>query len=200
MNINIGVFDTLLGEGEHLEWVGKSEPFKLMDGVQKKRLTMRFLICGVIAVVLTAAYVIAVSASGGSIQALIPILTIGVPLFVMVRPVMDCNTISKKLIYAVTNKRIIAYQNETTVADMDLDKIGEVKVLDRGNGIGNVAFGVDAVSAPEHKHRFIAIQPKYKYENSDKLYTGIVFYNVAEHKKIISILNKDVKVKQAAAS
>lgn len=200
MSIDISVFDKLLGEGEYLEWVGKSEPFKVAEGVYKSRLNIRWISCAAAAVILTVAYIISAMSGGQGVQVFVPVLTIGVPLFVAVRPMMDCSSLKKKVIYAVTNKRIMVYKSETDFVSMSLEDVGEVAIFDKGNGVGDMAFGHDAVSAPAHKLRYIALMPKTKLGNEVKVATGVVFYNISETKKIKSLLDKDTKVTEGIAS
>lgn len=197
MNIDISVFDRILDKDESLEWVGKAEPFKTVDETNKKSMNLRWLVCGVIAVVLTAAYITYVSMSGIPMQIVVPIVTIVVPLFAAVRPMLDSGTIRRKLIFAMTNKRAIVFVSETNYSSMGLDKIDEVKIIDKGNGIGHVVFGSAAMEVPEHKLRHLALAPKSEYVNDEKTIEGMVFYNIAEVKKIKSMLDKSTKVMES---
>jgi hypothetical protein len=197
MNIDISVFDRVLDKDESLEWVGKAEPFKAVDEANKKSMNMRWLLCGALAVVLTAAYIIYVSMSGIAMQIVVPIVTICVPLFAAIRPILDSGTIKRKLIFAMTNKRAIVFVSETNYSSMNLDKIDEVKIIDKGNGIGHVVFGSVAMNIPEAKLRYLALAPKSDYVNDEKVIEGMVFYNVAEIKKIKSMLDKSTKVMES---
>ena len=197
MNIDISVFDRVLDKDESLEWVGKAEPFSTVDEVNRKSMTLRWIVCGVIAVALTAAYLIYVSVKQMPLQIVIPIVTICVPLFAAIRPSLDSGTIKKKLIFAMTTKRAIVFASETNYSSMQLDKIDEVKIIDKGNGIGHVVFGSAAMNVPEHKLRHLALSPKSEYVNDEKTIEGMVFYNVAEVKKIKALLNKSTKVMES---
>ena len=200
MGIDIAVFNRVMDKGEYMEWVGKAEPFKLSDAATKKSMNLRLLICAAAAVIVTGAYLISIASSGIPLQAAVPVITVVVPLFIIIRPALDKRAINKKLIFALTNKRAIAYKSETDYASMALDKIDEVKFTDNGNGVGNVLLGSVAVNAPESKHRYIALMPKSAYKGEEKYTTGMVFYNVSDMKKIRDLLDKRPKTADDAAA
>lgn len=194
MGIDLGIFDRIMDNGEYIEWVGKAEPFKLADAANKKALNIRWLICAAVAVILTAVYIISTFSRDLEIQTVIPVITICVPLFIALRPMLDKGTINKKLIFALTNKRAIVYKSETDYSGMALDKTDAVKFTDKGSGIGDVVLGKAAVEAPESKLRYIALVPKTSYNGDEKLVTGLVFYNIAEIGKVKELLEQKIQI------
>lgn len=200
MSTDIGIFDKLLEKGEYLEWFGKAEPFKLNEGMHKKKLTIRFIICAVVAIVLTAAYAVFVQTSKLEFMVAIPVITIFVPVFAAIRPFIDARNIQNKMTFAITNRRIMICKSETKCSSMRLKDIEKVKIIDNGNNTGHVAFGAPAVSAPDNRLFNIVMQPKTKIVGGQESVCAMAFYNVPELKKIKSIMNNYVTVIDGSAA
>jgi|GEM_PF-3684320 len=189
MSIDTKIFDKLLTSGEQLEWVSKPEPFNIMEGALKKKLVTKWISCAIAAIVLSVAYVLAIS----EVMPVILIAIIGTCAIIALRPMMDAKSAQSKLIFAISNKRVFVYKSEIDVSTMSIDKIPLVKIYKKANGAYDVAFGT-AASAPAHKLLSLAVISKPDGSGKKGAAAGMAFFNIAEADKVRALLHEDTKV------
>ena len=189
MIVDIGAVNSILEEGENIEWVGKAEPFNLIDSANKKSLLTSWVTCAAISASLTAAYILVALRNSLDINMIIFVFVIGFPLFVAIRPFLDKMAL-KKLTFVLTDKRAIIHKGGSQCTSMELGKIDDAAMINKNNGIGDVVFGSPAVKLPVHKLRHLTLMPLHA-EDEKKSVTGMVFYNVAEAGKIMGMFKKN---------
>jgi ABC-type multidrug transport system fused ATPase/permease subunit len=191
--MNISVFDNILEKDESLEWVGRPEPFAVIDEVNKKSIHTRWIISVVAAVVINALYLgLSLGAGLFIFKAFALIITIGVPFYFCIVPFIDRNVLRKRN-YAITNKRIIIHAGESSINSMELSAIDQVRVVETQNGNGHVIIGAKFANIPEVKLRKFALSPKTETVEEKERTIAIVLYNIAGVKKVKSLLADAVK-------
>ena len=153
-------------------WAGKPQNFKLLDSVMKGKILLHWIVTLVIAVAALAVYI---SIYGGSetFQPLIVVVVVATALFFMLRPMMDKSALGKKVLYCVTDKRVILKSGRTDA--YELARAGlKAKVEPNEAGGVNIKLG-SCADIPAGKGRAKALSPK---RGEGDMVTGFVLYNV----------------------
>ena len=188
MEININAIDRILAEDEYIEWLGKAEPFPLLHDGNKKRLYLRWASCAVVAVLLSLFYITNVLSRGVGIRVSAFVVILCVPVIMALKPIWDKRYLADNLIYVITNQRAIIYRDEKNQSSMSLDKLDGLWIHEKGDGVGDVAFGAAAVTAPAHKYFYYALSAKTKMVEEKEIVVAMAFYNVALVDRIRTLL------------
>ena len=182
-------FAPLLAKGETVEWTGRPAPFLVVDRYNKKSLYLRWVLITVAAIVCVAAYIIYTSSKEeAKFQIIVPILFIAAAVFFILRPIADARTIQKKRLYAITSQRNLICDGEESVKEMNLDDIHDVKLIHKGNGVGDVIFGKAAFRQSYNTRRVTAIVPLKNVDEGPERITAMVFYNIKGYEQIRPLL------------
>lgn len=191
--MNIGVFDNILEKDESLEWVGKPEPFAVIDASSKKSIQIKWIIWAAVAVVLNALYIgFSLGAGLFEFKAFALVVTFGVPIYFCLVPFIDRNILLKRK-YAITSKRVIIYAGETNIHSMAIDSFDGVRVVETDGGKGHIAIGSKIVKAPAYKLRGIALSPKTETKDDKDTTIAMVLYNIAGVNKVKALLSGKTK-------
>ena len=196
MNVDIQIFESVLEDGEYVEWVGRTKPFPLIDATNKKRILERWIGCVAFAIILIVAYFISISNSSAEVMIGVPVVIVCAAILVAIMPLLDKKALEKKVVYSLTNNRALVHKAGSSgdggYFSISLDSSADVKIISKNGGVSDVLFGAAAVNAPEQKLRRIALIPKVNEESEKEKTTGIVFYNIddVDVKKIKELLDK----------
>jgi len=188
MEINIKAIDRILAEGEYIEWVGKAEPFPLLHDGNKKRLYLRWISSVAVAVILSILYIASVLSRGVEIRVAAFVIILCVPAIVALKPIWDKRYLADNLVYVITNLRAIIYRDEKNQSSMSLDKLDGLWIHEKGGGVGDIAFGAAAVTAPAHKYFYYALSAKTRIIEEKEIVIAMAFYNIALVDRIRSLL------------
>ena len=172
-------------EGETVLWAGRPEPFPVKNETNKKSLTMRWLICGALLVVLTVAYVLySLSIPAGFKPAVVIVLVV-VFGYLMLAPVLDHNKVQKKCLYIVTDKRVLTAVGDNAVHAISRDGL-TVDAIPANNGCVHLLLGA-ASTLPEKKYLVSSFSPM-KVADSEEA-AGLVLYNVKDTQQLREFFN-----------
>jgi len=177
------VRDSLLKD-ETVLWVGRPEPFPLTNKSNKMALMLRWIVCAVLLVALSAGYVVYSMGIPAGFKPSVIVVFVVVFGFIMLSPVFDHNKVIKKCLYIVTDKRVIV-----AVSDTGFHAVGraglKVNALPAENGCVHLLFGA-AVDTPAKKLITRAIVP---VKADDGEVSGIMFCNVKNTQEMQGFFN-----------
>lgn len=188
--------NSLLEEGETLLWSGVPQSYSLFDESHKKSTIIT--ICWALAwgIFLVGGYYSLAVSKGIEIREGVMLFCIAVPAFIVWMAVSDRKRV-KQLKYAVTDKRAIVLSDKPIV--MHAADIDDIRIDKADNGNCHIRVGAPACKASPRKLPVLAYRGEYKDHGNDKIYTGLVFFNVsAEDEKIINNLLRPAASSAAA--
>lgn len=192
-------FNSVLENGETIRWSGVARPYSLFDESRKKATILSVCYAVAWAVISIGGYYAAIASSGAEAKLGLVLFLLAISLLIIWMPVSDRSKI-KKLLYAITDKRVIIGSSENTppitmpIADIDAIR------LDQGdNGNCHIRMGSSIFKAASRKLPGLAYSGKYVHENDDKKYTGLLFFNVSaeDGKKISTLLEPGISAAKA---
>jgi hypothetical protein len=184
-----------LEKGELMKLSCSPRPYELLDEAHKKQTIASWIWALGVGIVLIGGYAglcfyMDVELKPGAI-----IICAIIPLAMAWGPVGDKKNM-KKLRYAITNKRVItANIDGNKIHSLAISDIDAARLERSGNETSHLRFGSSTFSAPLKKLPDIALNGKYETKDSEKTYTGLVFYNISEGdgKEIYDLLKSEVK-------
>ncbi|MBQ9031240.1 MAG: hypothetical protein IJ106_07285 [Parasporobacterium sp.] len=172
-------FTPLLEKGESVKWTGKPEPFEVIEGYNRKSLYLRWVLTVILGIAFLVWYILyATSHSDVPLSWLIIVGVLAIMAFIILRPFVDARTLRKKRLYAVTDKRLLIYQDYSTFYAANLEDIDEIRIVRKGNGLSDVIFGEPAVKKPYSQIRITAIVPVKGEGEKENTILGMAFYNI----------------------
>ena len=173
----------ILVNGEKIIWEGRAKNCGLTDAPFKGPLMARWIIWILIGVALSVFYTVATFGDGFAWGLLI--FTIGVPLFFIIQPISDRKVILNKSMYAITNRRVICYADDTKIWSLPLEAAAKYRINTLSNGTAVVFMGT-ASTAKLTAARKIAIMGLHDSENTKV--EGIAFYGIEDYEAVRKIL------------
>jgi len=174
-----------LKEDENVLWAGRPEPFPLKNAENKKSLTTRWLVCGLLFVVLTAVYAVYSMGLPAGFKPAVVIVIAFVFGYIMLMPVMDHKKVQKKCQFIVTDKRVLTVVGDSAV--YALGRAGlKVNAVPAEQGCVHLLLGA-AEDTPAVKYLTRTFVP-VKAEGSEDV-TGLVFYNVKDSQELRDFFN-----------
>ena len=173
-----------LQEGEQLLWQGKAENFETLDRTHKQNLIMTTAISLGIALAICIAYIAA-----AGIANVKPLLILIILLIACIGPfnAFGDGKKLKKMIYAVTDQRILAVSDD--VRAVEFDKVDAAEFRRDADGHTSLLLGRDAVKSKATKWRqYTVVGPHMNEEEPPKLETFALYAvnDVAGLKKALS--------------
>lgn len=193
MNLKPEILQKILDSGESVEWAGRPEPFKAVDSHNRMSVIIRCIVTIVIAALLIVGYFVMVKKSESPVSPWAPLIILAFAIFLLCRPFTDARTLTKKAIFVITDRNAISYISESNFKKMPLSDIDAAQFIDKGNGVGDIILGSDAIKRPYSKIHLTTLMPRESSDDSAKI-TGMAFYNVAGFENIRSLLPKTVKI------
>lgn len=181
--------NTMLENGETIQWSGVARPYSVFDETRKKGTILSVCIALAWAALSIGGYYAAIASSGAEAKTGLVLFLLAISFFILWMPLSDKGKI-KKLLYAITDKRVIIGTSENNPPiTMPIADIDAIRLDNADNGNCHVRMGSTVFKAAPRKLPGLAYSGKYIHENDAKKYTGLLFYNVsAEDGKAISTL------------
>ena len=180
---------SVLYKGEIIEWTGKAEPFRLLDGANKNSIQLRWIICAASAIGIVALYIYFAIQMSADIVIPIVLFFAFIPAMAAIRPSMDRIDILSKVDFAITDQRVITFKSSQVHAYMAFDDLDKARIIESGDGAGDIMLGSSALNTPEKRRRFVTIVPqKNTDEMGQQTVTGMIFYNIKEIDAVKSLL------------
>ncbi|MDR1796835.1 MAG: hypothetical protein LBR44_05225 [Clostridiales Family XIII bacterium] len=174
------LLDEALAEGEALRWAGVSQPFKLLDGPNRRRTLVFWGVAIAVLLFLTVGYLVVCGVRGIEVKPPVFLFTVGIPALIFVDPIRDYRQVLGQ-IYAVTNRRaLICHKNINTpdkTRSLPIESIDRVQRLAAFPGNQHILVGSALDGAPASK--LMRISGNGKLDKEDRL-VGLVFYNLTE--------------------
>ena len=171
-----------LAQDEKILWKGIPEDFPLMSDEVKKNITKRWLGCIIAAVVLIVAYILLNLSLSGGINVALLIIALLVVAYLAYVPVMDKNSVQKKIKYYISDRRVLIDYAEKDV--YALPRAGlKSEIIDAGEGCIHIALG-SSVGTKVKKRRVAAIMPD---KDDNGIVTGMFIYNVEDSTELRSL-------------
>ena len=181
-----------LEEGELIRWRGLPMPYGLFDATHKTTTIISLCWALLWGVFLIGGYYTLSTSRGQEIQTGVMIFCAAIPILIAWGRVSDKNKV-EKLLYAVTNKRVIVIPKEGDKAcAMHLAGIDDLRSEETANGNCHIRIGSATFKTSARKLQSLAYHGNFETKDDTKIYTGLVFYNVSpeDGKAICKLLLK----------
>ena len=191
----------LLKADEHVRWIGKAEKDPFLNDSNRSSMILRWVLTAVIAVGLSVLYAVYCSNKAIPYYWAVNIFTIGVPLYIAVLPYMDHKRL-RKVIYAITDRRVIVSANDNRAYDMLLSHVDSIQIS-RGIGGTTLILGSAVANASENKLRVLSLYGKMDEVCGKERTVGAALYNLADADVARSLLIEgpmEPKVSESQAS
>ena len=173
------IFNKFLEEGETVRWSAAPQPYGLFDETHKTSTLIS--LCWALAwgIFLVGGYYWLSVSQGQEIRKGIMAFCAVIPLMLAWGPVTDKNNV-KKLRYAVTDKKIIVVYSDTDKAfTMNTADVDELRFEKTVNGNCHLRLGSPVFKVSARKLTGLAFRGEFDTEGNDKIYKGLVFYNLS---------------------
>jgi hypothetical protein len=186
-----------LEEGDAIRWSGSPQPYEFFDEAHKTSTLVTLCWAVSWGILLVGGYYYFCVSRNLEIKTVVMIVCAAVPLLIAWSPVGDRNNV-KKLQYKVTDKKIIVSSLEMSKEYvLPITDVDAMRVEKAGDGTCHLRFGSSTFKASAKKLLVLAIRGEYKIQkNDEKIYTGLVFYNVgsADGDVICDLLKSRVSI------
>lgn len=175
------VLKNTLKSGEKILWKGRAEPFAVMDGTNKGKIVRNMVTSSVIiAAILIAYYVVAISRSIGAGQNIvITLLAVGIWGFTLSGPYTLTRKLMKETEYVFTNERAIMVGRFSAVA-LPISERTKCRIEKMDNGKDILYMG-EAVNTKPAAARAVAVAGISDEKGGP---TGLVFYSISDAEEI----------------
>ena len=185
-------------EGEVVRWSGASQPYSLFDKAHKTSTIISLCWALVWGIILVGGYYALSVSHGQEIKKGVMLICAAIPLMLASSPLSDKNNV-KKLLYAVTDKKAIIVAEEGNKAcTMRIADIDGLRVDKTDNGNCHVRVGSPVFKASARKLPGLAFRGEFDAKDNEKIYTGLVFYNLSaeDGEMIRNLLKPPVEASQ----
>ena len=174
--------DEVLENGEKILWEGKPEPFKLLEGTDKKSILTKWILLGAVYILAVGGYLANALARGDSFTSTIMLALVltGFAGLLIIAPISDRKVLVVSTKYAITDRRVIVV-NKDGNKSMPLNKQTRCKVTHLENHTDVICFG-EACNTKVNNIRSIAVRGVS--EGKEKAITGLVLYSISDAKDI----------------
>ena len=171
--------DKFLEDGEIVQWSATPQPYRLFDETHKTSTIIS--LCWALAwgIILIGGYYYTCASQGHEIKTGVMVFCSAIPVMLAWSPAADRNNV-KKLTYAITDKKAIVISSEAEKAcTMNIADIDGLRVEKTDNGNCHVRVGSPVFKASARKLPGLAFRGEFDNIDSNKIYKGLVFYNVS---------------------
>ena len=169
----------LLEKGGVVRWSGTPQPYGLFDETHKTSTMISLFWALLWGIILVGGYYASAVKTGQEIQKGIMAFCAVIPIAVAWGPIRDKSNI-KKMLYALTDKRaIVISSDENNSLTMNITDIDGVRVEKTNNGNCHIRLGSPVFKASARKLLGLAYRGEFETEDNNKIYKGLVFYNVS---------------------
>ena len=174
-----------LKDDETVLWVGRPEPFGLVNAASKKGLTLRWIIFGALFVVLAVVYTVLTVGSPAGFKPAVIVVLVLIFGYLMLMPVLDHNKVQKKCQFIVTDKRVLTAVSDSAVFAVSRAGL-KFKTESAEDGCIHLLFGAAAEKLTASKYLVKTFAP-LKAEGGSEETVGLVFYNVKDSQELKDI-------------
>ena len=168
-----------LEEGEIIRWSGAPKPYALFDETHKTSTIISLCWALLWGIILIGGYYALTVSHGQEIKKGVMAICAAITLMILWSPIADKNNI-KKLLYAVTDKKaVIVSKEDDRACTMRIADIDELRADKTGNGNCHVRAGSSVFKASARKLIGLACRGEFDMDNNEKIFKGLVFYNVS---------------------
>ncbi|MDR1731124.1 MAG: hypothetical protein LBR61_03425 [Synergistaceae bacterium] len=169
----------ILEGGEIVRWSGSSQPYGLFDEAHKSFTMLSLMWALVWGIILVGGYFALCISRGLELKAVVMVVCAAVPLLIAWSPVGDKGNI-KKLHYMVTDRKVVVSSSEGERAcSMPIIDIDAIRAEKAGSDTCHLRFGSSTFKASAKKLPALAIRGEFDTRDNNKVYTGLVFYNIS---------------------
>ena len=144
-----------LREEEKLLWSGRPEAFETLDKTHKVPFIRKGIITALVTIAICVAYVLFAKIENAPLKPAVLVVVAACGIFIILRGLADAAKIRKRVLYAITDKRLIILTDSDrsveysaiSVAKLDRDEDGHVSLL----------CGESAIKAKPWKRRVIVL-------------------------------------------
>jgi len=169
----------VLEEGESVRWCGIPQPYDLFDETHKTSTLISLclpLVCGIIFI--GGYYAFNVS-RGYETQNGVMIVIAAVCVMIAWGSIGDITKV-KNLLYAVTDRRVVIISGSGDKAcSMRIADIDGVRIEHTAKGNCHIRVGSSVFAASARKLPHLACHGKFDIKGDNKIYNGLVMYNVS---------------------
>lgn len=181
------IFNTVLENGEELLWYGRPEKFETMDKTHKSGVVRNAIIAVVVTIALIAGYIYAAGNNGAGIKSGIIIIIAAIGVYSVLSPFVHASSLSKKVIYAISNKRIFVCRDDVKGAAFDNFDCAALKKDEDGHV--SLLCGKDAMKLAVPKWREEA-SFGLRLDSETGTCKSLVWYAIPETEKVEPLLRK----------
>ena len=174
-----------LREDEKLLWSGRPEAFETLDKTHKSPFIRSGIITAVVTIALCVAYVILVRAKEAPLKPAVLVIVAACGIFIIVRGLLDASKIKKRVLYAITDKRLIILTD--SAKSVEYSAISAAKLDRDEDGHTSLLCGEDAIKARPWKRRAAVLSGAITNENTG-MCERFVMYALPDADKIKEIL------------
>ncbi|MDR1481123.1 MAG: hypothetical protein LBI74_00685 [Synergistaceae bacterium] len=189
------IFKKTLEEGESIRWSGFAMPYRLLDEAHKKQTLTSWIWALALGIVLIGGYIWMCFSRDVELKMGVVIICAAISLVIAWSPVSDKKNI-KKLRYAITDRRAITvYSEGDKTFSVALSDIDAARLERAGNETSHLRLGSSTFGASLKKLLAIALNGDYETKDSEKIYKGLIFYNISasDGKKVCDLLKSAEK-------
>ncbi|MCL2009005.1 MAG: hypothetical protein FWG71_00475 [Synergistaceae bacterium] len=182
--------DKFLEEGEVIRWSGTPQPYRLFDETHKTSTIISLSWALVWGILLMGGYYALTASQGHGMGKGVTAICVIISLIFAWGPITDKNNV-KKLLYAITDKRgIVVSSGSETACALRIADIDDLRVEKSKGGNCHVRLGSSVFKASAGKLPGLAFRGEFDMENNEKIYKGLVFYNITpdDEKAICNLL------------
>ena len=172
--------EKLLEEGDLVRWSGAPQPYGIFDEAHKTSTLVTLCWAVSWGILLIGGYYAFCVSRYLEVKTVVMVICVAVPLLIAWSPVGDRNNV-KKLLYTVTDKKIIVASSEASKEYvLPIADIGVMRIEKAGDDTCHLRFGSPTFKASTKKLLALAVRGEFKVlKNDEKVYTGLVFYNIS---------------------
>ena len=144
-----------LQEGEQLLWSGRPEAFETLDKTHKNSYIKSSIITVAVTLGLIVAYILSLRTSGAEMKVGLLVIMALLAVYLLASTFLHAKQLRKSLEYAVTNKRLVLYNDEPKGISYDLIPIAALRTDEDGHS--SLLCGAHSVNEPMRKWRSSAL-------------------------------------------
>ena len=181
-----------LEKDENLLWSGRPETFETLDTTNKRNFIIKTVVSVVVAAVLMALYIVYALKSGVGIKAFVVVLLVVCAVFGPLNTFTDASKLRKKVLYAVTDKRLLVVRD--SIKDVDYVCIIESSFKKDADGHTTLLCGGRAIKAKPTKWRAMTLIGKNSAEDDTGVCDSFAFYALPDDNTLMETIREHLPV------
>ena len=138
--MNTELFNRYLLPGEQIRWAGRPQSFPFLDPENRKPILIQEIALAIGAVVLIVLYIVASLSRGNAVNPVLIVAILVVLAIPAASPLISYNKL-KKVVYAVTDSRILKLTGESEYTECSLAAVDELRLVRTVDGYSDLHIG-----------------------------------------------------------